>query len=84
MIPRDLGAYEEVQDCELEKPGTGIAFVVPVERVVGVSHFIDKNRESQSLGYRVITQPTDIVFTASNRQFSQLQTTEDRMAEQAH
>lgn len=29
---------EIVQACELEKPGAGIAFVVPVERVVGASH----------------------------------------------
>jgi nitrogen regulatory protein P-II 1 len=33
-----------VQDCELEKPGAGIAFVVPVERVVGISHLLDKSR----------------------------------------
>jgi nitrogen regulatory protein PII len=32
-----------VQDCELEKPGAGIAFVVPVERVVGISHLADKS-----------------------------------------
>jgi len=31
-----------VQDCELEKPGAGIAFVVPVEGVVGISHLLDK------------------------------------------
>jgi nitrogen regulatory protein P-II 1 len=31
---------EIVQDCELEKPGAGIAFVVPVERVVGISHLL--------------------------------------------
>ncbi|MDO8579137.1 MAG: P-II family nitrogen regulator [Dehalococcoidales bacterium] len=29
---------EIVRECELEKPGAGIAFVVPVERVLGVSH----------------------------------------------
>jgi len=29
---------EICRECELEKPGTGIAFIVPVERVVGVSH----------------------------------------------
>ncbi|MDD4985877.1 MAG: P-II family nitrogen regulator [Dehalococcoidales bacterium] len=29
---------EIVQTCDLEKPGAGIAFVVPVERVVGVAH----------------------------------------------
>ena len=29
---------EIVQTCDLEKPGEGIAFVVPVERVVGVAH----------------------------------------------
>lgn len=27
-----------VQECELEKPGMGIAFVVPVEKVVGILH----------------------------------------------
>jgi nitrogen regulatory protein PII len=27
-----------VEECDLEKPGAGIAFVVPVEKVVGVSH----------------------------------------------
>lgn len=34
---------EIIQDCELEKPGTGIAFVVPVERVVGISHLLGKS-----------------------------------------
>jgi nitrogen regulatory protein PII len=34
---------EIVRACDLEKPGTGIAFVVPVERVVGVSHLLHKN-----------------------------------------
>jgi nitrogen regulatory protein PII len=29
-----------VQDCELEKPGAGIAFVVPVDKVVGISHLL--------------------------------------------
>lgn len=29
---------EIVQECDLEKPGAGIAFVIPVEKVVGVSH----------------------------------------------
>jgi nitrogen regulatory protein P-II 1 len=27
-----------VEACELEKPGTGIAFVLPVEKVAGISH----------------------------------------------
>jgi len=34
---------EIVQACELEKPGAGIAFVVPVERVVGVSHILGES-----------------------------------------
>jgi nitrogen regulatory protein PII len=29
---------EIVDECDLEKPGAGIAFVVPIERVVGISH----------------------------------------------
>jgi len=33
-----------VQACNLEKPGAGIAFVVPVDRVVGVSHLLHKNK----------------------------------------
>ncbi len=36
---------EIIQACELEKPGAGIAFVVPVERVVGVSHLRDKSKD---------------------------------------
>jgi nitrogen regulatory protein PII len=32
-----------IQSCELEKPGAGIAFVVPIERVVGVSHLLGKS-----------------------------------------
>jgi len=31
-----------VQDCELEKPGMGIAFVVPVEKMVGILHLPGK------------------------------------------
>jgi nitrogen regulatory protein P-II 1 len=31
-----------VQAGELDKPGTGIAFVVPVERLVGVAHRCDE------------------------------------------
>ena len=31
------------EECELEKPGAGIAFVVPIERVVGVSHLLGKS-----------------------------------------
>ncbi|OGN97563.1 MAG: transcriptional regulator [Chloroflexi bacterium RBG_13_51_36] len=34
---------EIVQACNLEKPGAGIAFVVPVERVVGVAHLSGKS-----------------------------------------
>lgn len=30
-----------VQECKLEKPGTGIAFVVPVEKVRGISHIVN-------------------------------------------
>jgi len=32
-----------VQACDLEKPGAGIAFVVPVEKVVGVSHLLGRS-----------------------------------------
>jgi nitrogen regulatory protein PII len=39
---------EIVQNCELEKPGAGIAFVVPVERVVGISHLLGKSGEGTS------------------------------------
>lgn len=38
---------EIVQCCELEKPGAGIAFVVPVERVVGVPHLMSKSDEEK-------------------------------------
>lgn len=31
-----------VEACDLEKPGAGIAFVVPIERIVGVSHLHGK------------------------------------------
>ena len=37
-----------VQDCELEKPGAGIAFVVPVERVVGISHLTGQSGGGKS------------------------------------
>jgi len=33
---------EIVQCCDLEQPGAGIAFVVPIERVVGVAHLLEK------------------------------------------
>lgn len=33
---------EIIQDCGLGKPGTGIAFVVPVEEVVGILHLSGK------------------------------------------
>lgn len=36
-----------VQACDLEKPGAGIAFVLPIERVVGVSHLLPKNKRVQ-------------------------------------
>jgi len=39
---------EIVQICELEKPGAGIAFVVPVEKVVGISHLLGKSGEGTS------------------------------------
>jgi len=31
---------EIVHCCDLEEPGAGIAFIVPIERVVGVSHLL--------------------------------------------
>ena len=31
-----------VRAGELEKPGTGIAFVVPIEKVAGIVHRVDK------------------------------------------
>lgn len=34
---------EIVQAADLEKPGAGIAFVIPIERVVGVAHLIGKS-----------------------------------------
>jgi len=34
---------EIIQCCELDKPGAGIAFVVPIERVVGVAHLFGKS-----------------------------------------
>jgi nitrogen regulatory protein PII len=37
-----------VQDCELGKPGMGIAFVVPVEKVVGILHLPAKSEETKS------------------------------------
>jgi nitrogen regulatory protein PII len=40
---REAILQEIVQGCELEKPGAGLAFVVPVERVVGVCHLRDEN-----------------------------------------
>ncbi len=36
---------EIVQCCDLEQPGAGIAFVVPIERVVGVAHLLEKSDE---------------------------------------
>lgn len=43
---RNEGILEKiVESCDLEKPGCGIAFVVPVERIVGVSHWLHKDRE---------------------------------------
>jgi nitrogen regulatory protein P-II 1 len=32
-----------VQAAELDKPGTGIAFVIPVEKLVGVAHRCDES-----------------------------------------
>jgi nitrogen regulatory protein PII len=40
---REAILQEIVQGCELEKPGAGLAFVVPVERVVGVCHLRDES-----------------------------------------
>jgi len=40
---RETILQEIVKACELEKPGAGIAFVVPIERVVGVSHLIERS-----------------------------------------
>lgn len=34
-----------VDACDLEKPGAGIAFVVPISRVVGVSHLLHKSED---------------------------------------
>ena len=34
-----------VQAAELDKPGTGIAFVIPVEKLVGVVHHCDESSE---------------------------------------
>jgi len=39
---------EVCKECELEKPGMGIAFIVPVERLVGVSHLLGKADSSKS------------------------------------
>lgn len=39
---------EIVRATDLEKPGAGIAFVVPVEKVVGVAHLLDKNQGGTS------------------------------------
>ena len=39
---------EIVQACELEKPGAGIAFVVPVKKVVGVSHLLGNSEGGMS------------------------------------
>lgn len=37
--------HEIVGDCELGKPGMGIAFVVPVETVAGICHLAGKTEE---------------------------------------
>ena len=49
----DPGKTEAILDAivhaaELDKPGTGIAFVVPVEKLVGVVHRCDESCEEQS------------------------------------
>ena len=36
------------QTCDLEKPGAGIAFVVPVEKVIGIAHLFGKNEVDPS------------------------------------
>jgi nitrogen regulatory protein PII len=38
---------EIVKSCDLEDPGAGIAFVVPVDRVVGVCHLIGQERDDK-------------------------------------
>ncbi|XUW99862.1 MAG: P-II family nitrogen regulator [Dehalogenimonas sp.] len=42
----DVILQQIVDSCDLENPGAGIAFVVPVERVVGVCHRIDHHGEA--------------------------------------
>ncbi|MDD5038934.1 MAG: P-II family nitrogen regulator [Dehalococcoidales bacterium] len=45
VYPDDSEAIlkEICEVCELEKPGAGIAFVVPVERVVGIAHLLNNS-----------------------------------------
>ncbi len=45
VYPDDSEAIlkEICEACELEKPGAGIAFVVPVERVVGIAHLLNNS-----------------------------------------
>ncbi len=40
---------EIVSAAELDKPGTGIAFVVPIERVVGVVHLFHEGSQRSSV-----------------------------------
>jgi len=46
----DSAKSEEILDacveaCKLEEPGAGIAFVVPVEKVVGIAHLMGEGDE---------------------------------------
>jgi nitrogen regulatory protein P-II 1 len=38
---------EIVHCCDLKQPGAGIAFVVPVDRVVGVAHMLGESEEAK-------------------------------------
>lgn len=31
------------QSCELEEPGTGIAFILPVDKVIGIAHMFKQD-----------------------------------------
>jgi len=33
-----------LQECKLEKPGKGLAFVIPIEKVVGASHILGESQ----------------------------------------
>ncbi|HWK72955.1 MAG TPA: P-II family nitrogen regulator [Povalibacter sp.] len=42
----DVILQEIIGAAELEQPGHGLAFVVPVEKVVGIPHMADRNESS--------------------------------------